>query len=72
MEPMTPDEFQAELDKREVKAPAFARCTGLNPKTVYRWIWGQFPVPAWVRPYFFLLDYYRAAVGKPPPNADEL
>ena len=72
MTKMTGPEFRAALDKRAISQRGFARMTGAGPLAVNRWATGKRPVPFWVRPYLFLLDFLCAKTGKFPPDADEL
>ena len=63
---MTPAELRAELADHNLTPVEFAALAGVGFSTVYKWLRGQNPIPAWVDK---LLDAWAVA-GVPDHPTD--
>ena len=48
---MTPDDLESQLQTLCWTQADLARSVGVTPNTVYRWIAGLVPIPAWMKGY---------------------
>ena len=59
---MTPDDLKTHLDTLDWSQAEFARQVGVAPNTVYRWMAGTLPVPAWLTGYLDMAVTVRRCV----------